>query len=284
MNPIKKIRVSLGYTQERFAALLHVSRTTVTMWETDKSEPGYETIRTLSNLYNIPSDFVIKAGIFEQWDDILQYYDCVTNRLFELIPPELEMPSFCEDKFLTAWLDQCLYENDELQVARWFAFAIKAIEIIPDPDNCDGAQTAEVNLQFTTEFSSLIIGFLQSGGSYQPSMRCVSMQDAVKDFFERHQVSPPKWSRKEDFCVFETPSEKQKQGFEKSSPSADSSALGGELRQEIIHLARNLSPEQKDLFLALLRLAAAKNQGLSAADLVSAGEVALKSELQNPTR
>lgn len=67
-------------------------------------------------------------------------------------------------------------------------------------------------------------------------------------------------------------------------PSADESAPGGELHREVIRLAGKLSPEQKDLFLALLRLTAARNQGLSAADLVSAGEAALKSELQNPTR
>lgn len=70
----------------------------------------------------------------------------------------------------------------------------------------------------------------------------------------------------------------------KNSPSADESAPGEELQREIIRLAGKLSPEQTDLFLALLRLTAARNQGLPAADLVSAGEAALKSELQNPTR
>jgi len=283
MNPIKKIRTSLGYTQEKFASLLHVSRTTVTMWETDKSEPGYETIRTLSNLYNIPSDFVIRSGIFKYWDDILDYYDSVINKLSELIPPTLEMPTFCGDKFLTAWLDQCLYENNELQVARWFGFAIKAIEIIPGPDNCDGIKTAEVNLEFTAEFSSLIIGFLQSGGSYHPPVRCISMHDAVKDFLERQQGSSPNWSRRDDFCLFEV-SIKHQVPPKKISPSTDTSALGEDLRQEIIHLAGNLLPEQQDLFLALLRLTAAKNQGLPVADLVTVGEAALKSELQNPTR
>lgn len=283
MNPIKRIRASLGYTQERFASLLHVSRTTVTMWETDNSEPGYETIRILSNLCNIPSDFIIKAGIFEHWDEILQYYDSVVNKLSELIPSTLEMPTFCEDKYLTAWLDHHLYENNELQIARWFGFAIKAIEIIPDPDNCDSIKTAEVNLEFTAEFSSLIIGFLQSGGSYHPPARCISMHDAVKDFLERQQGSSPNWSRKEDFCLFEVPIE-QRDPPKKSSPSTDASALGEDLRQEIIHLAGNLLPEQQDLFLALLRLTAAKNQGLPVADLVSVGEAALKSELQNPTR
>ncbi len=68
------------------------------------------------------------------------------------------------------------------------------------------------------------------------------------------------------------------------SPSTEESAPGDELRDEIIHLAGKLSSEQKDLFLALLRLTAARNQGLSVADLVSAGEAALKSGFQNPTR
>lgn len=284
MNPIKKIRTALGYTQEKFASLLHVSRTTVTMWETDKSEPGYETIRTLSNLYNIPSDFVIRSGIFKHWDDIWDYYDSVINKLFELIPPTLEMPTFCGDKFLTAWLDQCLYGNDELQVARWFRFAIKAIEIIPDPDNCDDTKTADVNVEFTAEFSALIIGFLQSGGSYHSTIRCISTHDMVKDFLDRQQGSSPNWSRKEDFCLFETSSEHREIQDGKSSPGTDASAPGEEIRHEIIRLAGNLSLEQQDLFLALLRLTAARNQGLPVADLVSAGEAALKSELQNPTR
>lgn len=57
-----------------------------------------------------------------------------------------------------------------------------------------------------------------------------------------------------------------------------------ELEREVIRLAGNLSDEQKDFFLALLRLTAARNQGLPAADLVSAGEAALKAERHNSTQ
>ena len=70
----------------------------------------------------------------------------------------------------------------------------------------------------------------------------------------------------------------------KKSPSAAKAAPGEEMQQEIIRLAGSLSPEHQDLFLAILRLIAAKNRGLPVADLVSAGEAALKSEPQNPTR
>ena len=47
----------------------------------------------------------------------------------------------------------------------------------------------------------------------------------------------------------------------------DESAPRNELEREVIRLAGNLSDEQKDFFLALLRLTAARNRGLSAADL-----------------
>ena len=71
---------------------------------------------------------------------------------------------------------------------------------------------------------------------------------------------------------------------QKNSPSTAEAVPGENLQQEIIRLAGKLSAEQRDLFLAILRLTAARNQGLSAADLVSAGEAALKSEHQNPTK
>lgn len=73
-------------------------------------------------------------------------------------------------------------------------------------------------------------------------------------------------------------------GIEKKSPGTTEVVPGEELQQEIIRLAGNLSPELQDLFLAILRLIAARNQGLPVADLVSAGEAALKAESQNPTR
>lgn len=66
-------------------------------------------------------------------------------------------------------------------------------------------------------------------------------------------------------------------------PTTTEAVLGTELEREVIRLAGNLSDEQKDFFLALLRLTAARNQGLSAADLVSAGEAALKAGHHNPT-
>lgn len=70
----------------------------------------------------------------------------------------------------------------------------------------------------------------------------------------------------------------------KKAPSVAEATPRTELEQEVIRLSGNLSDEQRDFFLALIRLTAARNQGLSAADLVSAGEAALKAGHHNPTQ
>lgn len=74
------------------------------------------------------------------------------------------MPSFCEDKSLIAWLDTRLYfEPDEIQLSRWFAFAVSDLVIDSDDDKdtseddiyCMPPQI-DVTITFTPEFNALI--------------------------------------------------------------------------------------------------------------------------------
>lgn len=157
MTRIKQLRKFFNYTQDRLAKLLHVSRSTVAMWETTNQTPDYETLSHISQIFNIPPDFVMGTGIFSKWDEILKYYDSVVWKLREMIPPTLTMPSFCEDKYLVAWLDTRLYfEPDEMQLARWFAFAVQDILITPSEEYPESSQEATVEITFTPEFEALI--------------------------------------------------------------------------------------------------------------------------------
>lgn len=157
MTRIKQLRKFFNYTQEHLAKLLHVSRSTVAMWETTNQSPDYGTLSHISQIFNIPPDFVMGTGIFSKWDDIIKYYDSVVWKLREMIPPTLTMPSFCEDKYLVAWLDTRLYfEPDEMQLARWFAFAVQDISITPSTECPESAQDATVEITFTPEFEALI--------------------------------------------------------------------------------------------------------------------------------
>lgn len=157
MTNTKKLRKFFGYTQEQLAKLLGVSRSTVAMWETSSQEPEYEIVSKMALIFNVSSDFVMGTGIFKNWEQVIEYYDDISFELQKMIPPGLEMPSFSEDKNLVAWLDTRLYfEPDEIQLARWFAFAVKDIQITPTGIAPDGSKSAKVKIVFTQEFNALI--------------------------------------------------------------------------------------------------------------------------------
>ncbi len=156
MNRIKQLRHFFGYTQEKLAKMLNVGRSTVAMWETSSQEPDYETLKRLSQIFDIPPDFVCGEGIFENWDKIVEYYEPLSFFIINRIPSSLEMPSFCEDKVLIAWLDTRLYfEPDELQLARWFNFAVADIQFTPC-EGPHGKDVKDVTIRFTPEFQALI--------------------------------------------------------------------------------------------------------------------------------
>ena len=129
MNHIKQLRNMLGYTQAQLANLLHISRSAVAMWETTEQKPDYDTLRQLSQAFNVPTDFILGEGIFADWDKVKKNYQTIVDELKKMIPADLELPLFCEDKYLIAWLDTRLYRegdaDDELQLIRWFAFCNK---------------------------------------------------------------------------------------------------------------------------------------------------------------
>ena len=135
--------------------MLHVSRSAVAMWETSSQSPDYGTLSNISQMFNLPTDFIMGYGVFSKWDLIKKYYDDVSRQLIRLIPHTLVMPSFCDDKFLIAWLDTRLYyEPDEMQLIRWFNFAVKSIDIKEPSD--DTSPEAEVKIEFTADFTALI--------------------------------------------------------------------------------------------------------------------------------
>lgn len=51
---LRTIRKEQGYTQERLGETLHVSRQTVSYWETGKSQPDYEMLVRIAELLNVP--------------------------------------------------------------------------------------------------------------------------------------------------------------------------------------------------------------------------------------
>lgn len=157
MTRIKQLRKLLDYTQAKMASQLGVARSTVSMWEVSDQEPDYDTLKKITLLYHVPADYVMGRGIFTQWDDIIKYYDEVSFTLIEMIPPDFMLPVFSDEKYLRAWIDTRLYtELDELDLIRFFAFAIDEINLYPVEPLREYDHRVEVDVTFTKEFAALI--------------------------------------------------------------------------------------------------------------------------------
>ena len=147
MPNIKNLRKYEHLTQAEFAKILNVSRTTVTMWETEDRAPDYDTLKKITNKFAISADYVIGTGVFKNWGTILDRREDVYNELRKYIPANYEETG--EDVFLIARLNKMMfYDFDEIALARWFGYAVKSVVFPP--------QGAAPLLTFTPEFASLI--------------------------------------------------------------------------------------------------------------------------------
>ena len=91
---IKNLRKSQGnMPQAKLASLLGVSRSTVSMWEIDKSEPDGEMVQTLADIFHVSIDYLYgrdeeqKKPAIES-DDGLSNMDEFLLQWFKSLTPE----------------------------------------------------------------------------------------------------------------------------------------------------------------------------------------------------
>lgn len=77
-SKIKNARNEAGYTQERAAEALGVSRQTVSNWENGKSYPDIVSVIRMSDLYSISLDHLLKEEI-EMKETYMEYLEESTN-------------------------------------------------------------------------------------------------------------------------------------------------------------------------------------------------------------
>ena len=152
MTRLKALRTASNISQATLADMLNVKQNTISSWESGRTEPDFESVRRLSEIFEVSADFILSAGVFETWDLVMDNRYLVYNQLKEMIPPELEMPAnMHSDRVLIADLDVWLnYESNELMLARWFQFSVKSIKFSPSES------PTSVSIEFTPEFKSLI--------------------------------------------------------------------------------------------------------------------------------
>lgn len=63
-DKIKKLRINNNLTQEQLAEKLFVTRNTISKWETNKSIPNIDSLKILSEVFNVPLDNLISDEEF----------------------------------------------------------------------------------------------------------------------------------------------------------------------------------------------------------------------------
>ena len=61
MKTIREMRIALGITQERLAAMLGVTQGTIAQWETGRSHPSFEKLPIVAATLGVTVDELIKS-------------------------------------------------------------------------------------------------------------------------------------------------------------------------------------------------------------------------------
>lgn len=59
MNKIAELRKTANLTQEKFAAIIGVARSTIAMYETDKSEPDFNILQKIADYFHVSTDYLL---------------------------------------------------------------------------------------------------------------------------------------------------------------------------------------------------------------------------------
>ena len=77
---IKKLREEKGLSQREMAKLLSMGSSTIAMYETDKRNPDYDTLKIFSEFFNVTTDYLLGLSV--------EYQSSDQNK----IKPDLEAP------------------------------------------------------------------------------------------------------------------------------------------------------------------------------------------------
>ena len=87
MNNIKELRISKGLKQSDLANLLHVAQTTISNWENDRTEPDFDSLRQMAELFVVSADYLLgQSDVKKKEKPVVK--DDRLNRKLELLNDE----------------------------------------------------------------------------------------------------------------------------------------------------------------------------------------------------
>ncbi len=69
---IKELRESAHLTQQELADKLSISRSTLAGYESENKQPSYQVLTQMAAIFKVPTDYILSAGVFENWELLLK--------------------------------------------------------------------------------------------------------------------------------------------------------------------------------------------------------------------
>lgn len=80
-NVLKELRSKHGLTQLQLANILDISKSNISKYEAGSIEPNIDTLTHIATYFNVPTDYLLGIGVFENWDILLKNKTIVIYRI-----------------------------------------------------------------------------------------------------------------------------------------------------------------------------------------------------------
>ncbi len=71
-NVLKELRNKHGLTQLQLAEILDISKSNISKYEAGSVEPNIDTLTHIATYFNVPTDYLLGIGVFENWNILLK--------------------------------------------------------------------------------------------------------------------------------------------------------------------------------------------------------------------
>lgn len=78
---IRSLRDINDITQKELADKLSISPSTIGMYEQGRREPDITTLTHIATYFNVPTDYLLGVGVFENWDILLKNKTIITHQI-----------------------------------------------------------------------------------------------------------------------------------------------------------------------------------------------------------
>ncbi len=78
---LKELRKLTKSPQKNIAEYLGITIRAYQFYEADQKEPSINGLKKLADYFNVPLDFLVGRGVFENWGQISSHWDIVSNMI-----------------------------------------------------------------------------------------------------------------------------------------------------------------------------------------------------------